>query len=164
MTTPRRRGFIAALVALPLAARAQTARVPIVTRLVKALLDHETRLAQAASTGDAATLQALLADDFEMRVAQHPGAPTPRAEWLASIARHPPASAEIEQIAAHDHGAVAVVSFVQTAKAGPALFVVDTWAKDGDAWRLKVRYAAPLGRGAARVPGDASDTTIPKKY
>ena len=172
MSCRQRRGLIAALAAWPLAAPAQTARVPIVTRLVTALLEHESRLAQAASAGDAAALQALLADDFEMRVASHPGAPTPRAEWLAAIARQPAPPAEIEQMAVHDHGVVAVASFVLRPVGGDRhatpLFVVDTWARDGEAWRLKVRYAAPIaasgGRRAGLVPGDAGDTTLPKKF
>jgi len=162
---PNRRRLLAALAAaLPLpAARAQTGRVPIVTRLVKSLLEFETRLAQAASAGDAATLQTLLADDFEMRVARRPGVPTPRAEWLAALARRPAPPAEVEQIAAHDHGAVVDVSFVlRSAKAAP-LFVVDTWIKDGDSWRLKVRYAAPVARSAPRVPGESDEAVIPKK-
>jgi len=162
----RRRTLLAAaaLACLPIGARAQTGRVPIVTRLVKSLLELETRLAQAASAGDAATLQALLADDFEMRVARRPGVPTPRAEWLAVLARQPAPLAEIEQIAAHDHGATADVSFVlRSAKAMP-LFIVDTWTKEGDSWRLKVRYAAPVARNAPRVPGESDEAVIPKKY
>ncbi len=161
----RRRLLAALAVALPLpAAWAQTGRVPIVTRLVKSLLELETRLAQAASAGDAATLQTLLADDFEMRVARRPGVPTPRAEWLATLARQPAPPAEIEQIAAHDHGAVVDASFVlRSAKAVP-LFIVDTWTRDGDAWRLKVRYAAPVARNAPRVPGESDEAVIPKKY
>lgn len=165
----RRRLLGAAALVLPLpAAWSQTGRVPIVTRLVKILLGFETRLAQAASTGDAAGLQALLADDFELRSARRPGVPTPRAEWLAALAREPAPQAEIEQAAAHDHGAVVDLSFLlrptgEAPKTVP-LFIVDTWAKDGDGWRLKVRYAAPVARNAPRVPGEGDAAVIPKKY
>jgi hypothetical protein len=90
--------------------------------------------------------------------------PTPRAEWLAALARQPAAPAEIEQVAAHDHGTVADVSFVMRSAKELPLFIVDTWIKDGDSWRLKVRYAAPVARNAPRVPGESDDAMIPKKY
>lgn len=158
----------AAWCCLPRTGRAQGTRVPIVTRLVKTLLEFESRLAGAASAGDAAALQALLADDFEMRTARRPGVPTPRAEWLAMLAREPAPPAEIEQIAAHDHGSVVDLSFLlrpagAASKAAPQ-FIVDTWARDGDSWRLKVRYAAPVARDAQRVPGEGDAAVTPKKY
>lgn len=151
------------------AAWSQTARVPTVTRLVKVFLDLESQLLQAQRGGDAAALQPLLADDFEMRVARRPGTPIPRAEWLAAVDRRKPPEAVIEQMAAHEHGAVVDVSFLlrpTDAQAGAPLFVVDTWAKDGPAWRLKVRYAAPVGTAALRVPGEgeADEAPIRKKY
>ena len=161
----RRRWLLGATaVALLPAAWSQTGRVPIVTRLVKSLLEQENRLAQAAGNGDAAALQALLADDFEMRSARRPGVPTPRAEWLAALARQPTPPGEIEQAAAHDHGAVADLSFLWRPPKGAPLFIVDTWAKEGDGWRLKVRYAAPVARDAQPVPGESDAAVIPKKY
>jgi hypothetical protein len=160
-----RRLLLAAAVALPAAtAWSQSARVPTVTRLVKVFLDLEAQLAQAAHGNDVAALRALLADDFEMRVAQRPGVPTPRAEWLAALARQPAPAAEIEQIAAHDHGAVVDVSFLLRPAEGAPLFIVDTWAKVGDGWRLQVRYAAPVARAVQRVPGEGDEAVIPKKY
>jgi hypothetical protein len=71
---------------------------------------------------------------------------------------------EIEQIAAHDHGAVVDVSFLLRPAEGAPLFIVDTWAKVGDGWRLQVRYAAPVARAVQRVPGEGDEAVIPKKY
>ena len=165
MPIARRHLLAVAAVVLPVqAAWPQTARVPTVTRLVKIFLDLEAQLARAAHGGDAAALRSLLADDFEMRVAQRPGVPTPRAEWLAALARRPAPAAEIEQIAAHDHGAVVDVSFLLRPADGAPLFIVDTWARAGDGWRLQVRYAAPVAREARLVPGESDEAVIPKKY
>ena len=150
-------------------AGSQPTRVPTVTRLVQLFAELESRLMLASHQFDAAALQALLADDFELRVARQPGVPTARAEWLAALARRPAPQAVIEQLAVHDHGALANASFLlrPVASAGrpvPALFVVDTWVKDGDNWRLKVRYAAPQTRESQPVPGESLAPPIDKRY
>lgn len=128
------------------AAHAQTSAVPTVTRLVKMFLDLEGRLMQAQRDGDNAALGALLADDFEQRSAPQPGVPVARAEWLSHAKRNAAAQAgRIEQMAAHDHGNVVVVSFLVHPDSGKPQFIVDTWAKSGDGWKLAVRYASTLG-------------------
>ena len=165
-----RRRWLMAAALLPLpAAWAQTTRVPTVTRLVKLFLDLETQLQQAAHTGDAAALAALLADDFELRVARRPGTPVARAEFLAAMARKPPPEAAIEQIAAHDHAAVVNVSFLlrpvgASRKGLPTLFVVDTWSREGEVWRLRVRYAAAVGVDDRGLPGEGDAAPIDKRY
>lgn len=164
----RRRLSIAALALLPALAFAQAGRVPTVTRLVKLFLDLEGTLLDAARSGDRAALERQLADDFEMRVAQRPGEPVPRADWLAhTLAARPPA-AQIEQMAVHDEGQAALVSFLlrpQGTQQWPT-FVVDTWVRAGDEWRLQVRYAAPVPAHSPRVAGEGSASTpaIPKRY
>jgi hypothetical protein len=145
-----------------------TGRVPTVTRLVRIFLDHEQALLRAQQAGAKSEFDRLLADDFELRSASKPGTPVARAEWLAAIAARPATDWAIEQMAAHDHGAVVVVSFLMrppVGKAGVApIFVVDTWAQAGEDWQLKTRYAAPVGAAAA-VPGEpATSPAIVKRY
>lgn len=173
---PRRHwllGALALVLAWPAASSAQgTTAVPTVTRLVKVFQQLETQFAQATHAGDAAALESLLADDFELRVARRPGEPVARAQWLAAIKQQPAPDARLEQMAAHDHGTVVDVSFLlrpvaagsRTSGAEAPLFIVDTWARDGDAWRLKVRYAGVVGTGAQRVPGEGATGAVPKKY
>jgi hypothetical protein len=177
-SAPSRRRWLIGALALaptwPAASSAQgTTAVPTVTRLVKVFQELETQFAQAARAGDTAALEALLTDDFELRVARRPAEPVARAQWLAAIKQQPAPDARIEQMAAHDHGAVVDVSFVmRPVVAGPPkrgteapLFIVDTWARDGDAWRLKVRYAGVVGTSTQRVPGEGTATgAVPKKY
>jgi ketosteroid isomerase-like protein len=171
----RRREALATLGAallLPGVANAQAGRVPTVTRLVQQFLELEDKLLDAQRRGDHAALDALLAPDFEMRVARQPGTPIARAEWLAALpATHWPAGAVVnEQMAAHEHaGPTIIVSFRQRperaadARHLPPLFIVDTWQRDGEQWLLAARYAGPAGDPLTAVPGDSRSTAVRKK-
>lgn len=159
---------IAACLALPAFAQPtpQTGRVPTVTRLVKVFSGLEADLVAQVHSTDAGALDQSLDPSFEMRVGAAPGTPIPRDEWIrqarAASARPP----RIDQMAVHDFGEVAVVSFREIpAQAAPARaasgrFVVDCWKRAGDGWKLAVRYvsdAAP--EGVKPPPG-----TIDKRY
>jgi hypothetical protein len=97
----------------------------------------------------------LLDANFEARRGAMPGVPIPRDEWLldAATARAP---AKIGQIAVHDFGSVAVVSFLQSVggpQSSPASkerMIVDCWTRSGDRWLLTVRYEGEPA--AARSP------------
>jgi hypothetical protein len=176
----KRRGLFEGLIfvafgALVPTARAQSSRsrAVTVTRLVKIFLDEESRLLDALEKKDRAALEGLLAEFFEMRVASRPGTPIPRAEWLsAALSADAPNVADylVEQMAVQEMGTQAIASFLLQAAdparkgAPPSVFVVDTWERVGDGWRLRVRYAAPVATRAARVSGEAVVETIPKKY
>ena len=166
----RRRCALLAAIAvwLPRVPLAQTSRVPTVTRLVKLFLDLEAELLLAQRDGDRQALENRLTDDFELRVAARPGQPIPRADWVRNSLQRKPAAMEIEQMAVHDEGPVAVASFLLRphSRREPPLFIVDTWVRDGDDWRLKVRYAAPVPPRSPRVmgEGEAAEPVIPKRY
>jgi ketosteroid isomerase-like protein len=161
----------AAVWALPATADvAAGARVPTVTRLVKQFLELESALAADLLRGDRAAVERMLVDDFELRAGSAPGNPTPRADWIRLALAAPPSGYEIEQMAVHDYGDVAVVSFLQAATANgrrdPArdLFTVDVWKRADGAWRLGVRYAAPAGSRDVAIPGAATEAPFPKRY
>lgn len=118
-------------------------RVPTVTRLVQLFSTLESELMTAVQKGDSTAIDKMLADDFELRSGAMPGTPTPRAEWL----RHSQGqvAAPIEQMAVHDYGTAAVVSYLWKRGARHNIFIVDVWGKSGDAWKLSVRYASPAG-------------------
>jgi len=134
--------------------------VPTVTRLVKIFLEQEQALDAAIRSGDAQSLERLLTDDFELRDGAHPASPVPRAEWVHDVLNKREANHSVEGMAVHDFGTVAIASFSQS-MAKVTTFVVDVWRRDGDAWKLAVRYRTE-GRSArsARTPSPE----IPKKY
>lgn len=142
-------------------------RVPTVTRLVQMFSELESRLDAAARQHEAAALDRLLHADFELRNATRPGTPLPRAEFVQQMLDRPMAPARTEQMAVHDVGAAAIVSFLRrSTDEAETLFVVDVWSRTGDDWRLQVRYVGPGGAQAAQsgAPMPRSDEDLPKKY
>jgi hypothetical protein len=177
-TTLRSKAAVAVLAAVLLGAAAPalaqdapaTGRIPTVTRLVKAFLEREAALEAAVREGHSAAVEAMLADDFELRVAAQPGNPTPRAEWVRLVIAKPGPPRRLEQMAVHDYGDVAVVSFMQASTGrslGHDIATVDVWKRSGDAWKLAVRFSGPADAGRApalAVPGAATDPPIEKRY
>ncbi len=154
-----------AMAATP-ASSAETARgtVQTVTRLVKVFLDKEASLGAAIRNVNAAALEALLTDDFELRTGARPASPVPRADWMREVLRSRDSGGEVSRMAVHDYGAVAIVSFTQDG-AGGAMFVVDVWRAEAKDWKLAVRYASPAGSPAFAIPGvGPAEAEIPKKY
>lgn len=126
-------------------------RVPTVTRLVQIFSTLENDLMTAVAKGDSTTFDKILSDDFELRSGAMPGTPTPRAGWL----RHSRGqiAAPIQQMAVHDHGTVAVVSYISKLGTRHDIFVVDVWRKSGDGWMLSTRYSSPAGDQHISIPG-----------
>ena len=140
------------------AAQNETAsnRIPTVTRLVQLFTGLEATLSEAQSKGDAETLGNLLTDNFEMRIDASPGEPIPRAEWLKRVLEQRRA-AQSEQMAVHDYGDIAIVSFLLKSEVTPkhssAIFIVDVWRKAGADWKLATRYAANASSSPQHIPG-----------
>ncbi len=139
-----------------------TGRVPTISRLVMLFTERERELAARIRARDAAGAGSFLTDDFELRASSEPGRPVPRSDWIRQSIQSPSQEGTPTQMAVHDLGGTAVVSFLQPGGANAGLFVVDVWRRAGEEWKLAVRYVAPAG-GA--VPGTtASEPEIPKKY
>ncbi len=136
-------------------------RVPTVTRLVKIFTTLEYELSAAVRAGDAAAVDRMVTDDFELRSSVLPGVPTPRAEWLAQSKGKD--TGEIEQMAVHDYGPVAVVSYAWKWQPRRDLLAVDVWVKSGDSWKLSVRYAGPAGDSTTAVPGAVLEAPVIQK-
>jgi hypothetical protein len=129
--------------AQPAAPAPASRMVLTMTRPMHIFSEREGMLADALRKTDHASIDRLLAQDFELREGSAPVQPVPRAQWIDT---HPGFAAD--QMAVHDYGDVAVVSFVNTAagaKSKNATFVVDVWQKQGEDWRLAVRYQSQLG-------------------
>jgi hypothetical protein len=117
---------------------------PTVTRLVGLFTDLESKLDVALATGDKDTIGRFVAEDFEMRAGNQPGEPIPRAQWLTAMRSEAKPGARVDQMAVHDYGGTAVVSFVLSQGKGRGLvnvFVVDVWVSRQGNWMLTTRYA-----------------------
>ncbi len=115
---------------------------PVLTRQVKRFVELERSLADALRRGDRAGAVALLTDDFEARPAGSPGTPVPREEWLAGTLGAK-AEPEFSEVAVHAYEGVSVVSYRAAGVVRGGAMVVDVWIRDGDLWKLSVRYFGP---------------------
>lgn len=129
--------------AQPATAAPVSRTVLTMTRPVHDFSQREATLAEALRKSDRASIDRLLAQDFELRNGSAAAQPVPRAQWIDT---HPGFAAD--QMAVHDYGDIAVASFVNNAtgaKSKSAAFVVDVWRKQGADWQLAVRYQSQLG-------------------
>jgi hypothetical protein len=132
-------------------------RIPTVTRLVKLFTGLEMDLVARTHAKDLSALDALLDPSFELRAGDAPGMPVPRDAWIrdarAASSREPP---RIEQMAVHDLGNVALVSFREVIagarKSKVNRFIVDCWKRDGNEWKLLIRYASTSEKGLGHTP------------
>ena len=127
------------------AAQAPT-RIMTLTRTVKIFSELENQLDEARRNHDEVALAKLLAANFEQRKGTAPAAPTPRADWLAQTSAP---KSDISQMAVHEYGNVAVVSFADAAQRA---FVVDVWNKSDDHYALSVRYLSAANRAPQTQP------------
>jgi ketosteroid isomerase-like protein len=129
----------------------------------------ERELVEAIQHHDAAALDRLLSEDFELRGNVHPGEAVAREDWQEAVQAAPPSTFRLSETAVHMAGDdTAIVSFAYEqqakAKAPSGRFsFVDVWRRQEGAWRLEVRYAAPATD--VPVPGlVAAEPEIPKEY
>jgi hypothetical protein len=129
------------------AERVQRTRVVTTTRFVTLFQQLEYDLVDGLRASDKGVMDKLLAADFEERSALAPATPTPREDWLKGTALRTPGGVDITQMAVHDHGDLAVVSF-RMALDGPhqSLFAVDVWRRKGGPsdYELLTRYLSAL--------------------
>ena len=139
-----RRSALLTLALLPFLAQGQVrSKAVTATRQVKIFLDLEIQLMEAQRTGDTSAIDKFITADFEQRNSAQPGNPTPRAEWRSSMREQWPGEIWLEQIAVHDRGDTALVSFLVRPGNKPPMMVVDAWIRAADGWQLKVRYLSP---------------------
>lgn len=144
--------------------------IPTVTRAVQLFSTLETELLDAVRGRDSEALKKIVAEEFELRSASLPGRPTARAQWQQQAFSGAPFDSHVEQMAVHDYGQLALVSF-QWKLEGPRkgalprqIFVVDTWKQSDDGWMLVTRYAATVDGATKAVPGsDLATPAIDKK-
>lgn len=143
---------------------AHPGRIPTVTRLVKVFSQLEQDLVAKAHAKAPSALDSVLDPAFEMREGTTPGVPVPREAWMREARASADDGGRFEQMAVHDFGDVALVSFRAVGTRHPARdrFIVDCWKRDGQTWKLAVRYQSDVSRQAA--PRAKSTGTIDKRY
>jgi hypothetical protein len=137
------------------------------TRGVKIFNDAETQLISALKARDTAAIDRLVGPDFEQRSQGAPGTPLPREEWLAQAPAEAARSTGLREMAVHDYGDLALVSFLWAREQPHApAFVVDVWRRPsaGEPYQLVTRYLSaqsvaptrksPTAQAAASSPVD----------
>lgn len=158
----------ACFAALPTSAQTPSAatRIPTVTRLVKEFSDLEAQLNAKLAARNITAVEGMLEPDFEVRIGSTPGTPIPRDAWIRQSIGTTGAMS-IDQMAVHDFGGVAVVSFRQGSSAtqaarGAKIFVVDCWKPAEGGWRLATRYLSNAAAPASSAPRPSR--TLEKRY
>jgi len=136
----------------------------ITTRLVATFSDLEEQWLTAVQKRDAAVLDRLLGDEFEVWTAAPPGAPMPREDWQAQAFSSQVASFRISQMAVRGVSEdIAIASFVlqetisdQGKESHHRSFIVDVWTKTREGWLCTDRYTS-------EVPTPASSAATDKK-
>lgn len=127
----------------------------------------EDKLLTAMRARDRATLESLMAEDFEMVVAQLPLDSIGRDAWIDNLARAGSRDVAVRALVAHpladDLYQVTLWLVPEPARPGRGtVFVVDTWRREGDRWLLAGRHAAPLGGSRLWIPGDSGRAPLRK--
>jgi hypothetical protein len=129
-------------------AQAPRKAISTTTRQVAMFSELESKLETAFQKQDAARLEKILTDDFEVWSPRPSGDPIARDEWLQTAPELRPQSFKVRQMAVRTFGQIYVVSFTLTqtiSGAQQSHFIVDVWRGAGGAAKLQVRYqsAAP---------------------
>jgi ketosteroid isomerase-like protein len=144
-------------------------RAVMVTREVKQFGDLEHDLIAAINGKDADAMKQLLADDFTLHSGNNPGDSTSRSEMIAQATAGRAYASRLEHMSALEYGNVAVVSFhwntdgADSETSTSKVFVVDTWKRVDDHWKLAVRYASAVTKSDTPVPGFVPHALAPNK-
>jgi hypothetical protein len=139
--------------------------VVTMTRGMKIFGDAEAQLVAALKARDTAAVDRLVGPDFEQRSQAAPGTPLPREDWLAQAPAEAARSSAMREMAVHDYGDLAIVSFLWTREPPlPAAFVVDVWQRPSgsEPYQLVTRYMSAASGAPARK-GTASPPVDPKR-
>jgi hypothetical protein len=153
-------GLSAPAVSAPDMARAEVNVTP--TRLVWLFQGKERTLLEAQVKAKAEVVEGLLSEDFMQRSASRPEVPLGRSEWLAASRADLPKDASLSQMMVHEHGPLAIASFVLAGTRGEARFVVDVWRqREGiDNYELLTRYVGPApAKASPQLPATRPQTS-----
>jgi hypothetical protein len=159
-------GCIAALAPGQAAAQSAGHRVMTMTRGVSVFGKAETELAEVMKSHDAEAIDRIVGIEFEQRSAGAPSMPVPRGDWLDQAPAEFAHAAGMRDIAVHEYGDVAVVSFTWLRDRPQApTFVVDVWRRKAaeEPYQIVSRYLSPLPKpaAAAKRRAGAASAAVP---
>lgn len=136
-------------------------RIVTMTRGMKVFGDAEYALIQALASKDKAALDTLVDEMFEQRGGPNPGEGVPRDDWLPKALAEASGNDRITQMAVHDQGEFALVSFLLQRPGKADAFVVDVWKKQAgsDKAVLAIRYFSAAAV-PARKPGSKPSAPV----
>lgn len=142
-----------------------TPTIMTATRQATLFTGLEKRILLAVQKKDKSSLQALLADDFE--IAMPDADPLAGDDWLDSVVANDFSlkSFVVRQLSVADLGEAAVVKFDRIQQAtyksnneSGEYFVVDLWKKSGDSWKLTNRYASKVSSAPDNIKAQPKPT------
>lgn len=137
----------------------QAGRIETRTRVVSQFSELQAKWLQAIKSKDAAALDHLLSDDFEVWTPAHSG-PIPREDWQAQALADNLKSLRLGNMAVKSpRDGIAVASFrleTTTARNGSDVtqqfFVVNLWVSDKDSWLCTDSYVSPVQAAPTTPP------------
>ena len=157
---PRRTFVALALGGIAAPSLAQAVTGAHATRSANLFAQLEDELLRAMQRRDVPRLNQLLAEDFEMTVAPLPLDSIAREEWIDNLSRSGSTKVAVQSLTARelspDLAQVSLWLVPQPATAGRGkVFVLDTWKREGEQWKLLTRHAAPVAGSRLWIPGDS---------
>ncbi|HEV8690081.1 MAG TPA: hypothetical protein VGQ91_07290 [Ideonella sp.] len=141
--------------------RVQRTRAVTMTRFVKVFTDLEYDLIDALRADDKATLDRLVSPEFEQRESTRPAEPVPREDWVKANDTKSPGIANMNSMAVHDRGELALVSF-RLRLQDKDQFIVDVWRRKGaDAYELLTRYVSSTPAAPVAAPAPPARASAP---
>jgi ketosteroid isomerase-like protein len=137
----------------------QSGRIETRTRLVSQFSELQNQWLHAVQTKDAAALERLLSEDFEVWTPAHTG-PIPLEDWQAQAFSENLKSFRFADLAVKSpRDGIAIESFrleTTTSRKGSDVtenfFVVNLWVSDKDSWRCTDSYVSPVTASASTAP------------
>jgi hypothetical protein len=159
---PARRAWLAVLVvaAITSGLASTGAAQGLALRSENDFVRLEDELLQAMRARDRPRLESLLAEDFEMFVAQLPLDSISRDAWIDNLGRPGSRDVAIRSLVTRelepDLAHVSLWLVPEPARAGRGkVFVLDTWQRREGRWQLIYRHAAPVAGSRLWIPGDS---------
>jgi ketosteroid isomerase-like protein len=125
-------------------------KIMTATRQVAQFWQIENDLARALEKKDQTALGKMLSEDFKVWMPNQTGSAIASEDWMKS-GQENPIPTLLRQMSAQEYPDIMLVKFLGQGKppapgkgAANQYFIVDVWARDGDAWQLTDRFMSRI--------------------
>jgi hypothetical protein len=125
-------------------------KIMTATRQVALFWQIENDLARALEKKDQPALGKMLSEDFKVWMPNQTGSAIAAEDWVKS-GQENPTPTQVRQMSAQEYPEIMLVKFLGQGKppvrgkgVASQYFVVDVWARDGDAWQLTDRFMSRI--------------------